>query len=257
MNRKAALILALIILVSPLITTVASANSNQVFTANIQTSSFVYTGQSFNVYVNSSYGFKDYTISVYFGGENMTGFSPTDTYHDYSASDGNFVISITAPETPQTIFLLINLTAISGSSTYTFNDQYKISVINPIYLHALIQNTASVPMYNISVQFYVDNVNAGSREISNLSAGSSVLINYTWAYPYLSKGQHTLTVIVNNPLIKVNGGTSQSTSKFYYGAVPNYNWIFYIVIVVAIFMAFLVYGSGRRAHVPRKPKWKK
>lgn len=259
---KRALILGLVLLLfsSGAMAGMASAStSGSVYNSQVQVPYYVYTGQSFGMYINSTYGFTNYTVSVYFSGDNLTGFSPTSTYHNFSTSNPDFSFKVTAPNATQQMTFVVRTSATSPSgATVTSSSTYTVNVIHPIILHAAVTNKNSVPLYNVTVNFYVDNSFVASRTIASLGAGQSTLLNYTWLNPYLSKGEHTLEVQVNNTLISVNNGGSSVSSHFYYGNPPNYNWIYYIVAVVAVFMLVMAMGAGRRPRVgERKPKWRK
>lgn len=260
MNRQAAVvIMAVLLAVSGLlgISATGSAQSG-LYNSNVNTPYYVYTGQNFSLYVNNTYGFSNYTVAVYFAGDNLTGFSPTNTYNNYSTSNPDFVIPIRAPLASQELTLIVKTTAQSGSKTYSTSNQYTIQVIPPIYLHAMVTNKNQAPMYNVTVNFYVDGTFVGSNTIKTLGSQQSYLVNYTWLAPYIKHGEHSLTVQVNNSLISINNGGSSVTSHFYYGSPPNYSWIYYVVAAVGVFMVIMVMGAGRRPRVgERTPKWKK
>lgn len=259
---RKALILTLILLVisSGSLAAVASAapsSNNSVYTTQVNVPFNVYTGQGFFMYVNSTYGFTNYTVTVYFSGDNLTGFAPSNTFHNFSASNPDFVLEVTAPNVKQQMTFMVKTTADSSSGAKSFVSTYKINVIPPIYLHAAVTNKNTVSLYNVTVNFYVDNTYVASRTITTIGAGQTQNLNYTWLAPYISNGEHTLEVQVNNTMLSINGGGNSVTTHFYYGNPPNYNWIYYIVAVVAIFMLVLAMGSGRRPKVgERRPKWR-
>ncbi len=232
--------------------------STSTYNTQVQVPYYVYGGQNFNMYVNSTYGLTNYTVTVYFAGDNLTGFTPTNTYHNFSSSNPDFVIGIKAPATNQQLTFVVKTTADSSSGQVKFSSTYVINVIQPIYLHASVTNKNSVAMYNVTVNFYVDNNYIASKTISDLAPGQTTVVNYTWVAPYITNGDHTLKAEVNNTLLSINGGGNSATSHFYYGNPPNYNWIYYIVAVVAIFMLVMTMGAGRRPRVgERRPKWRK
>lgn len=260
MKRAIILGLVLVLFSSGSLAAVASAStSGSVYNSQVQVPYYVYSEQSFSMYINNTYGFSNYTVTVYFSGENLTGFTPTNTYHNFSTSNPDFSFKLTAPNSTQQMQFTVRTSAVSSTgATVTSSSTYTVNVIHPIFLHAAVTNKNSVPLYNVTVNFYVDNGYVASKTISELNASQSTLVNYTWLNPYLSKGEHTLEVQVNNTLISVNNGGSSVSSHFYYGNPPNYNWIFYIVAVVAVFMLVMAMGAGRRPRVgERKPKWKK
>ena len=257
--RKLAIYSLIAIVMLPMIAGLSAAHTaNSGYSTNVQVPFNVYDGQIFNVYMNSTAGYTNYSVSVYFSGNNLTGFTPTNTFHDFNAKSGDFTVSVTAPSVSQKLLITVVTTAQHGSSTVYSRNTYTVNVVNPITLHASITNTKTVPIYNTTVNFYVDNTYEGNETISEIGSGQTIMVNYTWVNPNLPKGEHTLQVQVNNQFLTVNGQQSVSTSRFYYGSVPNYNWIFYIVAVVAIFMIFMVLSAGRKPRAGmRQPKWRK
>lgn len=262
MMKKTVAILSLIFMMvlAASMTAVASAQTSpSSLSPKVQVPSYVYTGEHFDMYVNNTAGFVNYTTTVYFTGDNLTGFAPTNTYHNFSSKNPDFKVPMTAPSATQTLTLMVHTTGMTSTGARkSFSSTYTVKVINPIQLHASISNKNSVAMYNVSVDFYVDNSFVANKTVAKVGPGQNVLVNYTWLAPYLSNGKHTLTVKVNSPLISVdNQGTSVSSS-FYYGHPPNYDWIYYIVAAVGVVMFFLAYGAGRRPRVGEtRPKWKK
>ncbi len=235
----------------------ANAQSG-IYATTVNKPYYAYTGQSFNMYVNNTYGFSNYTVTVYFSGYNLSGFSPTNTYNNFSASDPDFVIPIVAPNATESITMIVKTTAQSGTHAYRTSSEQTIQVIKPIFLHAVVTNKKDADMYNVTVNFYVDNNFVASKTIPDLSAQSTYEVNYTWLNPYLSNGEHSLTVQVNNSLVSIDNGGSSVTTHFYYGHPPNFNWIYYVVAVVGVFMLVMVMGAGRRPRAgERTPKWRK
>ncbi len=233
-----------------------------IFSASVNYRSSVITNQNIHVYVNATYGFSNYNLTVYFAGENMTGFQPTDSFHQFSASSPYFIFNITAPSTPQTVFMHIVVTASNGTGTLTYSTQNEITVYSPIVLYAAVTNSGPVPLYNLTLQFFIDGSQRSTVTIPVIASHRTVKVNTTVVpVPALSKGKHTVTVKVsgNNPLVLINGEQATSySSSFYYGTPPNYTWIYYIAAAVVVFMAFLVFASGRRAPAgAMRPKWRK
>ncbi len=258
-GRKEVILLVALLLSGGMVglASIATADSG-LYSANVNVPYYVYTGQQFNLYVNNTFGYSNYSVTIYFAGDNLSGFSPTTTYHNFSASNPDFVIPMTAPGTVQQITVFVKSSAQSSSNTFKASSTYTINVVKPIYLYASVSNKNSVAMYNVTVNFYVDSNFVASKTIPTLSPGQSTMVNYTWTAPYLKNGEHSLTVQVNNSLISINSGGSSVTNHFYYGTPPNYTWIYYIVAAVGVFMIIMVMGAGRRPRVgERSPKWKK
>ncbi len=228
-----------------------------VFNAVVQYRSVAYTGENVTVYVNGTYGFENYNLTVYFAGNNLTGFRPTNTYHNYSVNNPYFSFNITAPTTPQMVYMYVVLSATDGSGTVKFSSMYPLKVVSPMILHATVSNPSSVPVYNTHINFFIDGISVASRVVPYIAPHGKVVVSVTLALTVkLSSGEHTLTVSVNSAALMVNGAVSQYTSKFYYGTPPNYTWIYYIAAAVIAFMAFMAFAAGKK-RTPGMPKWKR
>ena len=258
MNLKGlAIVIALISVLSLPIIGLSAANTIPPFYSDISVPAYVTAGENFTVYVNDSLGFSNYTVTLYISGENMTGATPTSSYHNLQSTNPDFKVSIVAPGATQTL----SITIVSGgnySGTYAYKSySYQINVIQAIKLYATLDNTGSVALHNVTVNFSVDGNLVGSSVASLINPGQSYTVNLTYVNPYLTKGEHTLTISVQSNAVTINGATSTYTTHFYYGKPPNYNWIFYVVAAVVIFMIFLVFSAGRRSSAPSRPKWRK
>ena len=228
---------------------------------NLQISgpSYAYYGQQLTLYLNSTYGFANYSLTLYIAGYNLTGFGPESQIHLYNATNGNFVQQITTPDYTQTLTIYGALQVSAGDQIMYANSSLTIQVEKPIILNAVISNPTQIPMYNVTVFFSIDNTVVATKVVSYVAPYSKATVNVSIdpSYPVsLSQGKHTITITINNPQAEVNGQTSY-TGSFYYGTPPNYDWIYYVAAAVIVFMAFLVFTSGKRRNTPRKPKWKK
>ena len=226
-------------------------------TPTVTIPTYVTTNQNFTVYVNDTNGFSNYTVTVYLSGENLTGASPSFSYHNFQASNPDFRVSLKAPNVAQILYINIISGANFGSKYVTSQQSFNVHVIEPIHFYAVVRNTGSSGIHNLTVDFSVDNQFVGSTVATFVPAGASVTVNFTYVNPYLTNGEHTLTVSVNNRAISVDGSAAVYTTHFYYGKPPNYNWIYYVAAIVIAFMIFLAMTAGRRSSVPNRPKWKK
>jgi hypothetical protein len=238
---------------------IESQVSPSILNLQISGPSYAYFGQQVNIYLNSTYGFTNYSLTLYIAGYNLSGLAPQAEIHFYNASKGNFVQQITVPNYAQTLILYGALQVSSSSGIMYANDSIAIQVQKPIILNAIISNPTQVPMYNVTVFFSIDGTLVDTDVVPYVAPYSKMIVNVSIdpSYPLsLSQGKHSVTITINNAQARVNGQTSYSSS-FYYGTPPNYDWIYYVAAAVVIFMAFLVFTSGRRRNIPRKPKWKK
>ena len=256
MNKLIA-ILIVSIMALPAIAMVSAASPIPIVdNVSVTMPSNVYTGQSFTVYVNNSIGFSNYTTEAFFSGENLTGFSPTSTFENYGGSNPSASFSVTAPLSPQTIYIAVITSALYHGQYVNYSHTFAINVYNPITLRATITNSQAFAINNVVVSFVLNGNLYGTKTV-NLSPDSSQVVTLELLSTELGTGSYTLTVSVNNPLIKVNGGTQSSSVTFYNGTPPNYDWIYYVAAGVFIFMVILVLGSGRRPNRPSNPKWRR
>ncbi|CAC12261.1 hypothetical protein [Thermoplasma acidophilum] len=242
--------LAAILLAGP----IANAQTAPFYSSQVSYPSDVGTGQQFNITITSSAGFSNYNFTIYIAGTNLTGLSPTNTIHQYYASKYNYTATITAPETPQTLYLYIVTSAYFDGVQYNYSEMITVSVISPIYFHVFLSNPTSYPVYDVTATFYVDGTPVLQKTVPKIMPGSTVEVNATYINPNLGHGSHTLTVTINNANIKIDGNANSISTKFYYGTPPNYNWIYYVFAVVLVFMVIMVLGSNRGRN---QPKWKK
>jgi hypothetical protein len=132
-----------------------------------------------------------------------------------------------------------------------------INVSAPVIFNSTIKNTDPVPITNITVTYTLSHgtssVVAGLSHINEIKGNSTYKDNITVPASLVYKGKDTLTVTTNNPVITIAG---KSTTTFYYGQAPNYDWVYYIAAVAVAFSVFLIVASGRRNTV-KVPKWKR
>lgn len=257
-------LLALLVLSSFAAAGTASAYSYvQPFNQAVSTPSYSFVGQNFTVYINDTNGFTNYTMTAYVGGENLTGLSPTTSVHQFQATNPDFAMNIKSPAISQTIYITIVSAAQYGATSVKTSQTFQVTVVNPIVFHAVMLNTGVSTVRNLTVNFYLDNSNnpIGNVTVKSIAPNQAVNVNFTYPLDpakYLGNGEHTLTVSASSPLIDINGVPGSSTTHFYYGTPPNYNWIFYIAAIVVVFMVFLALSSGRKTSPGmRTPKWRK
>ncbi len=253
MKGKAALIaLGILFIMMPIAATISDAGTAypSFFTSTISYGT-VYTGENFSIYVNSTYGFNNYSAVLIFSGMNLSGMAPGTTVLSLNQSNPDIVFNITAPANPGTISILV-LTTARGSTVMQYRTTVEFTVVSPIKMQATITNPTQFYMYNVTVTFALNGNNVSRFVIQKLAPYSTqtVSINSS-AVSLINKGDNTISVYASTPGAIVSGD-----STFYYGTPPNYTWIYYIAVVVVAFMIFLAVSAGRRS-IPKSPKWKK
>lgn len=221
--------------------------------------SYSFTNESMVLYVNDTYGFSNYTLTIYAGGNNVTGMSPIGSFHTFQATNPDFKVNFTAPEQAQTVYFTIISVANYGASNVSSKANYQLKIISPLVFHAEVTNKGTNPIHNLTLDFYLDGATLpiGDVVIPTLLPNQVVVANLTYPFQSMGSGEHTLKVTTQSPLVSINGNTGSSTSNFYYGTPPNYTWIYYIAAIVVVFMIFMALSSGRRPPAgSRPPKWR-
>ncbi len=228
-------------------------------TASLPSYSFV--NQNFTMYVNETYGFSNYTVTAYIGGENFSGSSSLQSsIHKFSATDPDFQFNITSPAIAQTIYVKVIAAADYNGANVSNSQTYSVSVSEPIVFHAQIANKGISTVHNLTIDFYLDNSQfpTGQVTVASILPNQVLEVNYTYPFESLTNGEHSIKVTASSSAIQVNGNSGQATSHFYFGTPPNYNWIYYVAAIVVIFMVFFAFSAGKRpASGMRPPKWRK
>ncbi len=216
----------------------------------------MYTGESFQIYINATYGFTNYSVGLIFSADNLSGISPGAFDHLNNASNPYFVIDVTAPSSQESLTIYVSVFAQGYYGNVSHYMTLHINVYRPMILTAMVTNPTASAMYNVTVTFYLDSFEIDSSVIKSIAPHQTKIVNETIVRPiFMKKGYNTLTVKVSNSAALINNAASYST-KFYYGKPPNYTWIYYVAAAVLIFMVVMVIAAGRRSS-KLGPKWKK
>lgn len=223
--------------------------------------SYSFVNQNFTIYVNETYGFSNYTLTAYIGGENFTGASSQQSsIHKFSATNPDFEFNVTSPAVAQTIYVRVIAAANYNGANVISSQTYTVTVSEPIVFHAQISNKGVSTVHNLTIDFYLDNSQfpTGQVTVASILPNQVLEINYTYPFESLTNGEHTITVTASSSVIQVNGVSGQSSTHFYYGTPPNYSWIYYVAAVVVIFMVLFALSAGRKpSGGMRPPKWKR
>ncbi len=256
MKRFLLLVAAIAIMLMPGIS-LASSGTGPVFPSIFSSTveyHTVYTGEKFSIYVNSTYGFDNYSALLLFSGNNLTGMSPGTSLNITKDASPYMQFNITAPSCAEDLDVLLETSAQAGSQIVSYSTTFTIQVVDPINLSATISNPTQYTLHNVTVTFAINGVNVSTQVVSSLAPYTSTVVNAKTPDRYLlSNGNNAVTVYVNTPVVTIKG----ASTTFYYGTPPNYNWIYYVAAAVIAFMIFLVFGASRRVPQIRRPKWRK
>lgn len=231
------------------------------FTQTATLPSYSFVNQNFTMYVNETYGFSNYTITAYIGGENFSGASSLQSsLHKFSATNPDFEFNLTSPAIAQTIYIKVIAAASYKGANVTSSQTYTVAVSEPIVFHAQISNKGVSTVHNLTIDFYLDNSQfpTGQVTVASILPNQMLEINYTYPFETLTHGEHTIMVTASSSAVQVNGNSGQSTTHFYFGTPPNYSWIYYVAAAVIVFMVLFALSAGRRpAAGMRPPKWRR
>ena len=266
--RSASLIVLGILVTMALIPAISTAGYVPPFSVTAKAPTAVSTGSTFNVTFEAPYEFTNYTLTAYIAADNLSGISSSNatTIHLNSTKNDTLTATITAPSVPGAMKITYIETANFSSSSVRYENSLSIQILTPIVFHATLRNSGNAPIYNVNVEFILNSVEVGNETVHEIGSKSSVEVNYSYSSSTISngkvvlnviQGENTLNVTVANTQVTLPDGHNYYVTKFYYGAVPNYSWIYYVAGVVVVVMVIMAMGAGRRRNIPRKPKWKK
>ncbi len=210
--------------------------------------------QRFQIYVNATRGYSNYSATLIVGADYDLHLSPTVPDHKVS-KNGFFEFNITAPLADnQSISVVIILRATFGSTPVEKIFSYSIPVYKYITLYAVVSDNSALPYYNMTVYFQIGGLNK-STVVSKIMPGQKEIVSVSIPDYLIGNGEHTLVVSIGNSSVFKNVHV-QYKSTFYVGNPPNYDWIYYIVVIAAGFMILLYFAAGKRKLTPGLPKWK-
>ncbi|MEM0134248.1 MAG: hypothetical protein QXU18_03355, partial [Thermoplasmatales archaeon] len=203
--------------------------------------SSVAINSSFNYTVNVQQIFSNYSVDMIVSGYNLTGATPISPSYLIGTVSGVNSFTIKAPSVATTMFLLFQVIGnMTNHAKYYYNITTKVSVKQFTTLKTSISNPSQFSLSAINVSFKVNGKYVGS-EIVNISKNSTQNVTYNWVSGLLPTGVYTVSVYVNNSLVKLSNGNSytfqiQSGNPYvvyiYIGIIA-----FFAIIIVVLFIA--------------------
>ncbi len=232
----------------------ASASNVSIASGSITISgpSQVAEGSNFTYTVDVNHIFTQYELVMIPTGYNLTGASPVSPQY-INGTFAPITFNMTAPSVPTTLLLFFQVRASLDGAVFYYNETVPVNVVKYTLLHAVIKNPSKFAVEGLNVSFYVNGKYVGASEV-NLTANSTQNVTYKWLSGTLSPGVYTVSININNPIVKFVNGPEYSI-KIQSGN-PNMNYIyagiiaFLVIIIVVIFIGS--YYSRRN-----RPKWKK
>jgi len=213
----------------------------------------------YNVYTEGF--FKEYKCGVILVGFNLTGANPTNLYVKTS-ENGHFKFNITAPNTPQTIYIHFKAFGMEDENTIVASEErvLEVQVKKAMDIKVKIKNVENYEIKNVVLSFYLDGRYIGNTTVDKIAANSTKSITYKWVPEGIYQGEHILTVKISSEGVVFENDLQTYQYKFYYGLPPSYDYITYLswgllILVSTLFTLFYFGRRGRKAGPA--PKWKK
>ncbi len=179
-------------------------------------------------------------------GPNTTG-SAVNPITGTSAS-GVFVLNVTMPASaPQTIKIKINATSknTGGSISITAEREFSVKVVDPVVIRATVFNNGAVDARNVTARFYADSELLETR-VFNVSADSSLQIEYNWTFLDIRSGKHVITVTIDDPnnVVEFSDGNNVFSRTVYVGTQGNpVGAVLTIGVIIMSVLVALLYMS--------------
>ena len=253
MNKQVTFVVIGLILIMAF-STYASATNINIASGSITINgpSQVAEGSNFTYTVNVEHIFTEYQIVMIPTGYNLTGASPVSPQY-INGTFAPITFNMTAPTVPTTLLLFFQVRASLGGSIFYYNETVPVNVVKYTLLHAVIKNPSKFSVDGLNVSFYVNGKYIGSSNV-NITANSTKNVTYKWLSGSLPPGIYTVSININNSIVKFVNGSSYNL-KIQSGN-PNMNYI-YAGIIAFLLIIIVVIFIGSYYSRKNKPKWKK
>ena len=162
-----------------------------------------------------------------------------------SSESGVFRLNLSMPgEANQTITLAVTVrsTAASDSEIETqATVEFKIKVVDPVLISAVVHNSGNVEASNVTAEFYADGELLESF-VFNVSANSTRTLFYNWTFSSIGRGAHTITVKIDDPndVVEFTDGNNVLTKTVYIGEQGNPVGAILTVLLIIIAILFVL-----------------
>ncbi|MFP4169591.1 MAG: CARDB domain-containing protein [Methanomassiliicoccales archaeon] len=168
-----------------------------------------------------------------------------------TSSDGTFRMNLTAKGEAEKITIQVNMTSQSGDESVTKTKTLGVTVVDPITISAVIENTGKVKVNDVPVTIYADGEEIHSTTV-DIDSNSTHQLNYNWTAP-VGDGRHEIRVVIDpdHQLVTFEGGGQVYTSTIYLGEEDYGTWNIALFALLG-FLIFLAYTFYRRPAKKRK-----
>jgi len=166
-----------------------------------------------------------------------------------TSADGLFELNVTAPESPMSFTLQVNITSGDGTGSVYKVMNWRILAINPIVITAEIRNAGSVDVQAVPVALYADGTLLHQTNMS-IKAGSTKTFTYNWTDPDLRDGRHEVSIVLDpdREFITFEGGGAVYTTTIYVGddGSGTLDIVLGIIVGLLIFITFVLYRRPKK-----------
>ncbi len=163
--------------------------------------------------------------------------------------EGVFNLRVTGAETPMEMTLEFNITSSSETGTQNRIKQFKVSVIEPIVISAVIENRGAVEVKDVPVSIYGDGKLLEETKVT-LGPTSSTTLTYNWTDPSLEDGEHQVTVVLDaqNEFVTFQNGGDTYSMVIHLGEDGGGIWdiVLGILLGLMIFITYIIYRRPKR-----------
>lgn len=165
------------------------------------------------------------------------------------SQDGVFTVRVTGSEVPREMTLELNITSSSETDTKSRTKLHTISVVQPILISAVIENSGHIEVKDVPVSIYGDGKLLEETRIT-LGPTSSTTLTYNWTDPSLEDGEHQITVILDaqNEYVTFQNGGDTYTMVVHLGEDGSGIWdiVLGILLGLMIFISYVIYRRPKK-----------
>lgn len=161
------------------------------------------------------------------------------------SAEGVFSINLTMPgEANQTLRLAVTVRSTAASDAEIETQatvEFRIKVVDPIEIIAEVFNRGNVEAANVTAEIYADGELLHTLEF-NVSAGSSRMIYYNWSFSSIARGEHTVTIKIDDPndVVEFTDGNNVLTKTIYVGEQGNPAGAILAVLLIIVAVLFVL-----------------
>jgi len=161
--------------------------------------------------------------------------------------EGLFSMVITGASSTGKMMVEINATATEGNITWFRVKEFEISVVRPVFVDAVLLNIGYSDASNVSVDMIIDG-SLRETKYYNISANSSISVNFTWVFSTIPQGKHTVTLVIDSQseFVEFSKGDNVITIDVYFSdsGNPLRGILVIMIIFVGVILSLTILTKG-------------